>query len=95
MLYSIWNFGTRKYDYYQSTGDFPGTHVTQATNHVLQGSQIGLTPEQFAARLPAGATRVGVGDVAKGQIASMGGNGYLPSWVLYGAIVYLAWRMFR
>lgn len=91
--FSTWNYGTRQFDYYQAMGS-NGTHVTESPTRLLKGSQIGLTPEQFAARLPSGATRIGSGPVAVGEVASTGSTG-VPSWLLYGAIALLAWRYFR
>jgi hypothetical protein len=93
MEFSVWNYGTRKYDYYQA-GEHEGTHITKPTVHSFAGSKIGMTVDQFAARVPAGASRAGSGDVAKGQVASFGAAG-IPSWLLYGVALYLAWRYFR
>lgn len=90
---SIWNYGKRQFDYYQA-GDFAGTHVTTAPTRLLGGSQIGMTPEEFAARLPPSATKVGSGPVVVGEVASTGSTGF-PTWLLYGAIALLAWRYFR
>lgn len=94
MDYSRWNYGTRKYDYYK-VGQYDGTHVTKPTIHALTGSQIGMTPDEFAARLPQGAVKVGMGDAAKGRIVSTGDFSGLGNWVIYGVVAYLAWRMFR
>ncbi len=92
--FSVWNYGTRKYDYY-AAGQYKGTHVTQPENHAMLGSRLGQTPDEFAASVPVGASKVGSGDVAKGQVASFGEKGSVRQWLLYGVFAYIAWRMFR
>lgn len=91
--FSTWNYGTRSFDYYQS-GAYPGTHVTTAPTRLLKGSQIGLTPEEFAARLPSDAKPIGSGPVAVGEVASTESMG-VPTWLLYGVVAFLVWRYIR
>lgn len=93
-LFSVWSYATRKYDYYQA-GDHQGTHITQPTVHSFAGSQLGMTVDEFAAHVPQGATKVGSGDIAKGQVASFGEMGRIRTWLIYGALAFLAWRYFR
>ncbi len=92
--FSVWNLGTRKYDYYV-TGAYKGTHVTQPENHALLGSKLGLTPDEHAASLPARATTKGSGDVAIGQVASFGEKGGLRQLAIYAVFAYIAWRILQ
>ncbi len=93
-IYSVWNLGKRLYDYY-SVGAHLGTHITQPSSHSLVGSSLGLTPDEFAARVPSNAVKVGSGPVAQGQVASFGESGVARTWIIYGVLAYVAWRMFR
>jgi len=90
--FSVWNYGTRQYDYYRA-GQYLGTHVTQPAVHSLTGSQIGMTVDEIACSLPQGAQKVGSGEVAKGRIASTGAG--LGNLLVYGVIAYILWRLFR
>jgi hypothetical protein len=92
--YSVWNNGTRSYDYYATSG-VPEIHAG-APPRVRTGA-LGATPDQAAWPLPAGARRVGSGDVPQGRIASLGGDSAvgIPSVIIYAAIGYFAWRALR
>lgn len=93
--FSVWNFHTRQYDHYEA-GQYQGTHVTTPTTGGLLGSELGMTPEQFAVALPVEARKVGSSMIAQGRIASTGlGLGSIPNWLLYGVLAYVAWRVFR
>jgi len=79
MMYSVWNYGNRSYDYYQSD-EKGATHAAtppkargaleRATR--VQSRDLGATPDQAAWPLPAGARKVGSGPRPQGKIASLG-----------------------
>jgi len=100
ITYSVWNYGTRSYDYYTAPGA-PATHAGRPP--VRGGSSLGAAPEQAAWPLPAGARKVGSGPLPKGRIAStsggisLGGLGAvdLSDPVTVGAVIvlsYVAWK---
>lgn len=95
--YSIYNYGTRKYDYYRGHGD-GATHA--APSRIRGQSDIGAIPEQAAVILPAGAVKIGSGDLPRGRIATrdaMGeyGVGDVPRYAIYALVAYLAWKVIR
>jgi hypothetical protein len=96
--YSVWNNGTRSYDYYVAPGT-PDIHAGAPPR--VHGSALGATPEQAAWRLPFGSRRAGSGEMPQGRIASLGdagGGGFLSSpgtTIVYAALGYLLWRTFR
>jgi hypothetical protein len=92
--FSVWNYGTRQYDYYQG-GEHKGTHITQPNSHLLATSRIGLTPDEFAQRVPEHARKVGSGAEARGQVASFGERGRMGKLLLVGVLAFLAWRYLR
>ena len=72
MMYSVWNQGAGKYDYYQ-TSEVQNVVNTPAPNHLknLGGrSTLGLSVDQASWPLPMSAVKVGSGEFAKGRIAS-------------------------
>lgn len=96
-LYSIYNYGTRQYAYYE----VPGPTPTHAPPPPARGTaEIGATPEQAAWRLPMGARKVGEGEMPRGRIASLGdepaviGGNYVRAFKLGAAaiVAYLAWK---
>lgn len=93
--FSVWNYGTRQYDYFQA-GEHDGTHITAGAPAPMLGtaSVLGLTPEQFVWPLPKFAVRSGSGTVAVGQVASTqeSRKPSIRSWIIYGAIAYAVWR---
>lgn len=97
MNYSVWNNGTRKYDYFTAPGT-PEIHAGAPPR--VRGSDLGATPEQAAWPLPLGARRVGSGELPRGRIASLGDSGGglfdidLKKSVIYGIAGYLLWRAF-
>jgi hypothetical protein len=96
MKLSVWNNATRRYDYYQSSGD-TGIHAGAPPR--ANSFELGATPEQAAWPLPPGAVKVGSGDLPEGRIASReAGQGFkfdLPSSIVYAAIGYVLWRMIK
>lgn len=99
MIYSIFNNGTRTYDYYDDGRPSTATH--QSPPGRLGPTSLGATPEEAAYRLPSGATKVGSGSLARGRIASLGGFTDMFSWppspgmLIAAGVAYLAWRHFR
>ena len=101
MRYSVYNYETRQYDYYEGTGP-KGTHA--GAPPVSGGrSQLGATVEQFAWRLPASAQKVGSGELPQGRVASTGRASSLGDfvdsdmvkWGTLAAIVYIGWSHLR
>jgi hypothetical protein len=69
MIYSVWSWGKKQYDYYHTDEDPP--FVPKARS--LPASSIGIAPEDAAAPLPKSAVPAGSGVDAKGYIAVHGG----------------------
>lgn len=100
MIYSVYNHGTRRYDYFED-GRTDGTHAG-APPLVASGKKIGVVPEAASWRLPMMAKRVGDGEMPRGRIATRGGvpmgvvNLSDPGTVLLaigvGYLAYRAWR---
>jgi len=69
MIYSVWDYDTRKYRYYKGNAlPLPPVGGYRKPKGTL--GRVGYTPEDAAAVLPAGATLVGDGADPKGIIAS-------------------------
>lgn len=94
MKYSVWNNAARRYDYYQAQG----------TNEIHAGAPprassfaLGATPEQAAWPLPAGAVKIGSGDVPEGRIASTEGGIKidLTKSIIYGVLGYFLWKAIK
>lgn len=94
MTFSVWNYATKRYDYYEG-GQQTGSHAGTPPSSVV-GSQMGASPEQAAWRLPVGARQVGTGAIARGRIASLGNDGFdLPPLAIpiaLGALALYFWR---
>lgn len=73
MIYSVWNSGTQSFDYYEGVGKLVDGQIPKRT--MVGRRQLGVTPEEASAKLPAGARKVGSGEFAKGVIATQGGIG--------------------
>lgn len=67
MIYSVWNQGARKYDYYESPEVQKQLHAPVPSH--IPAAELGANIDQAAWPLPASAVIVGRGDVAKGRIA--------------------------
>lgn len=66
-LYSVWNYGTASYDYYEA----PGAHATHAGSPPVRArGALGATPEQASWPLPVGAKKIGAGPLPRGKIAT-------------------------
>ena len=99
MIYSIWNYGSRQYDYYESGGSPSTTHAA-TPGRPLFGNKLGVTPEQAAVKLPLGARKVGSGTAARGSVASRASMaGFEPSSItsllIASGLAYAAWRYLR
>lgn len=98
MIYSVYDYDRKVYDYYQGSGP-KGTHATSPPK-TYGKSALGATPEQAAWKLPADAVKVGTGAMPKGRIASssagmgLGGVDLETGAKLAAAlgIAYLAWK---
>ena len=69
MTYSVWNGALKRYDYYEDRladkyGEAPSPNLPKKT----------VASTQAAWTLPADATPVGSGTVAKGRVATRGGS---------------------
>jgi hypothetical protein len=73
MVYSVWNKGTQSFDYFEGLGSLVDGQLPKRT--LIGRRQLGMTPEESSARLPAGARKIGSGEFAKGVIATRGGVG--------------------
>lgn len=65
MIYSVWNYGSQRYDYFEGPGEVPpyGWFRRPTPGALRQ-------PEEIAARLPQGAVYTGSGSLARGVIAT-------------------------
>ena len=90
--FSVWNNGTRRYDYYTAQGD-AGIHAGAPPR--ASTFELGATPEQAAWPLPADATKTGSGELPQGRIASTEPQAAVSfnALFLYAAAGYLLWRM--
>ncbi len=104
MIYSVYNYGSKRYDYYRTSSPGSTTHAGTPP-HRMGSSPLGATPEQIAWSLPSDAVPCGAGDIARGRIAtkSTGVLGFLgnvedvpmTTWIMYAGIAYAAWRVLR
>ena len=107
MLYSVWNYGAARYDYYQTSSPSSTTHAGTPPKR-FGVSPLGATPEQVAWDLPPDAVYAGSGAIAKGRIATrasgilgglLGMSGFdadqIPTYIVYAGIAYAAWRVLR
>jgi hypothetical protein len=94
MKYSVWNNGTRRYDYYTAQGN-AGIHAGAPPR--ASTFELGATPEQAAWPLPADATKVGSGELPQGRIASTEAKSAVGfnTMFLYAAAGYFLWRMIK
>lgn len=69
--YSVWNYDTKRYDYYVD-GARSGTHAPAPPRARGPKGDLGATPDQSAWPLPKTARKVGSGSVARGRVASLG-----------------------
>lgn len=67
MIYSVYNYNRRSYDYYEGPGP-SGTHAEAPSRPLLAGPS--SSPEKATWSLPIGAKKIGMGDMPKGRIAS-------------------------
>jgi len=98
--YSVWNYGTRAYDYYTA----PGASETHAGAPKIRGSSaLGAAPDQAAWPLPAGARHIGSGPLPKGRVATKDGGIPLPVLgavdlsdpVTVGAVIVLSFLAYK
>ena len=96
MRYSVYDYTRHAYDYYEGSGP-GGTHAGSPPKPSAVG-EIGAAPDRASWRLPAGARKVGSGEMPQGRIASLGGADAFSSpanVIMYAAIAYLAWSILR
>lgn len=99
MIYSVYNYDARAYDYYEGSGP-RGTHAGTPKIPPPK-SQLGASPDQAAWVLPRDARKVGSGDLPRGSIAAFAGADPTtdgPGVVqlgMYAVIAYVIWRALR
>lgn len=94
MRYSVYNYGTKSYDYYDGPSD-GATHA--GTPPLISFGGIGAAPDAAAWKLPIGVVKAGSGELPQGRVASLGGvssgDGLRLGMIALSA--YLAWRYLR
>ena len=68
MIYSVWNQGARRFDYFE-TREENGKANAEPPSHLRPG-KLGVTMQQAAWPLPVGAQPIGSGSYAQGMIAA-------------------------
>lgn len=71
MKYSVWNFGTASYDYYEDARVSTGQNAPKPGH--LVNRTLGSTIDQASWPLPSDAKRIGSGTVAIGRVATRKG----------------------
>lgn len=86
-LYSVYNWKTKQFDYYQALGNTP---APKRFIPMFGMSELGVTPDDVAIELPNNVQHVGSGEEAKGTMATKEkrGSGLFP-WIVGGLIVAL------
>lgn len=100
MEYSVYNYGTKQYDYYWAPTNVKAHAPKPPTAHGV--SSLGATPEQAAWPLPAGAKRTGSGPNPRGRISATKTSGEALSGMFddstnllaIGGVAFLVWRFF-
>jgi hypothetical protein len=98
MIYSVWNQGRGVYDYYQ-TPEVQESANAPRPRHLKQ-TQLGMTPEQAGWPLPAGATKIGSGEFARGRVASRSSSSSLGGVedlfdIRVAALAFSGWLLWR
>jgi hypothetical protein len=93
-LYSVYNYATKAYDYYEAHEARP-THASAPM--IVSMGGVGVSPEDAAWTLPPGSRKVGSGEFPRGRIASLGGiaSSSTGKIALLGLAAVLAWRYLR
>ena len=100
MIYSVYDYTRRQYDYYDAPGP-GGTHAgAPKITRTLGG--IGAAPERASWKLPPGARKLGAGEMPRGRIASLGSTagdlgdlGDPQRLAVYALVAYGLWRILR
>jgi len=94
--HSVWNPTALRWDYYRATAKPLRDGVIARTPRLAGGGRLGHTPEEATPRLPAGATKVGAGPIARGLVAKTGlgadGSSDTTRMLLLGLSAYLLYR---
>jgi hypothetical protein len=69
VIYSVWNQGARRFDYYRD-GKVNHKANTPSPKHLSSSHEIGIAVDRAGWPLPAGAKKVGSGPVPRGRVAS-------------------------
>ena len=67
MIYSVWDYDKKKYDYYDGAS-LPPPAVGSFRKPSASPGKIGFSPEDLAAEVPSGARYLGEGDDPQGVI---------------------------
>ena len=73
MIYSVWDWDKLTYQYYEGSGDLPGTRPSVKKIDEPNASA-GRQIETLMPKIPFGAKHIGSGKVAKGRIAASAGD---------------------
>lgn len=103
MTYSVYNYQTKKYDYFWSP-ESVRAHAPKPPTPSGVGA-LGSTPDQAAWPLPYGAKKIGSGDNPRGRIATSKGAMQTlglgefsfdnsTNLIAMGGLGYLVWRFF-
>jgi hypothetical protein len=101
VIYSVYNYGSKAYDYFEAPAKaLP--HAPKPPQAAGASTSLGATPEQAAWPLPMGAKLVGHGKNPVGRIAFDRGvagslDGFMDNStnvVGFAAAAYLVWRFF-
>lgn len=96
MRFSVWNPGTRAYDYYDAPGNSRSVHAGAPPRS--PSSSLGATTDEAAWPLPADAVKSGSGEQPEGRIASRNAGKFtidVPSMIIYGVLGYAIWRILK
>jgi hypothetical protein len=97
VIFSVYNYDTHGYDYYEGSGP-KGTHAGTPPMRKPR-SELGATPEQAAWLVPSGSRKVGSGELPQGRIASLSGSEDSTAdpvqLGMYALIAYLLWKAIR
>ena len=93
ITYSVWNPSKTAFDYYEGPGHLRDGVIAPQPRHLSQ-SRLGLTPEEAARPLPAGAIKIGEGPLPKGLIANRKSGVALGAFGLSGDPMDLAFLAF-
>jgi hypothetical protein len=90
MLYSVYNYNTKRYDYFEHGGASISSvaHFRHPQGNAIDGT---FLPEALTLTVPSGAKFTGSGDVARGVVARKGAG--IAAWFPAETRPTLAWGL--